>query len=78
MQFKRKNLKKLMISLAKKKIQFDVFGNKHLVKKINESLKTSTQFRIEKLPLKNRYEFEIYDTVKCDVTWIAINNSIKN
>lgn len=57
------------------KIQFDVFGNTHLVKKINESLKTSKQFRIEKLPLKNRYEFEIYDeAIKCDVTWIAINN----
>lgn len=58
------------------KIQFDIFGNTHLVKKINESLKTSKQFRIEKLPLKNRFEFEIYDeAIKCDVTWIAINKN---
>lgn len=58
------------------KIQFDVFSNKHLVKKINESLKTSNKFRIEKLPLKNRYEFEIYDeAIKCDVTRIAINKN---
>ncbi len=61
--------------IVNEKIQFDVFGNKHLVKKINESLKTPTQFRIEKLPLKNRYEFEIYDTAECDVTWIEINKN---
>lgn len=56
------------------KIQFDI-SNSSLVRKINKSLKTSKQFKIEKLPLKNRFEFEIHDDNGINVSWVNISKN---